>query len=177
MEGKKHAFISIFSLIFCLLASGLAFGMPAYPGPVMEQQPNGFTIELRIRGDEHFNWMEDANGYTVVLNSGWYQYATLDASGHLTASGLNVGLADPAANGLAAGILPSQTVRSQNSKALAPQPAVPPIGTVKNLVILVRFSNHGPRTMPTEANIDVLMNATSPDPTYAPTGSVKRRLS
>ena len=64
--GQNRVLILVLFLIFSLVFSSLAVGMPAYPGPVSEQQPDGSNIELRIKGDEHFNWLEDANGYTVI---------------------------------------------------------------------------------------------------------------
>ena len=96
----NQALISVFIFVFTLVFSGFAAAMPAYPGPVLEQQPDGSNIELRIKGDEHFNWMEDANGYTVIRQNGWYQYAQLDQNGNLSATGLNVGQSNPQAAGL-----------------------------------------------------------------------------
>ena len=50
-------------------------------------------------------------------------------------------------------------------------------GTLENLVILLRFSDHGPggqdRTLPTPADVSTIMNAVGGDPTLAPTGSVR----
>lgn len=48
-------------------------------------------------------------------------------------------------------------------------------GTLKNLVVLVAFSDHvkQQRKVPSQADIDVLMNAEEPDPNLCPTGSLK----
>ena len=53
----------------------------------------------------------------------------------------------------------------------APQ-AVPPSGTVKNLVILCKFSNHteGVHTR-NPSSYDILFNQIGGDPTLAPTGT------
>lgn len=48
-----------------------------------------------------------------------------------------------------------------------------PTGTLKNLVILMRFNDHTGRTLPSKGNIDTLMNTAGIDSTFAPTGSVK----
>jgi M6 family metalloprotease-like protein len=164
-------------LAVSLLVSNTALAIPAYPGAVHEVQPDGTRIELRIRGDEHFNWMEDANGFTVVQQDGWYHYAQLDVSGVLVSSGLIVGRSDPTAAGLSPRTLPGAAVRSSSALALPADvvvsPDVAPLGTVKNLVVLVRFSNHTGRTQPSEADIDILMNAPGGDPSLAPTGSVR----
>jgi hypothetical protein len=47
------------------------------------------------------------------------------------------------------------------------------IGTLKNLVILIKFRDHNRRTVPTKEEINVLMNSEEVDPIYAPTGSLK----
>jgi hypothetical protein len=48
-------------------------------------------------------------------------------------------------------------------------------GTLKNLVVLVYFNDHEAkeRTVPSQSDIDVLMNADEPDPKLCPTGSLK----
>lgn len=47
-------------------------------------------------------------------------------------------------------------------------------GTVKNLVIPIRFVGHESRTLPSKSDLNVLMNAMSPDANLAPTGGVKK---
>ena len=47
------------------------------------------------------------------------------------------------------------------------------IGTVKNLVIPIRFADHGSRSIPTKAQLEVLLNNVGPHSTLAPTGSVR----
>jgi hypothetical protein len=47
------------------------------------------------------------------------------------------------------------------------------VGTLKNLVILIKFRDHNRRTVPTKDEIDILMNSEKVDPIYAPTGSLK----
>ena len=83
---ENTAFITLFVLYFTLLFSQPAASMPAFPGIVQGVQPDGSAIQLRIRGEEHFNWMEDTNGYTVVEIGGWYQYAELATDGSLKAN-------------------------------------------------------------------------------------------
>jgi M6 family metalloprotease-like protein len=46
-------------------------------------------------------------------------------------------------------------------------------GAVNNLVLLIRFKNHGSRVLPTVDAIEDLMNSVGGDATYAPTGSVR----
>lgn len=156
--------------------------MPANPRPVSVQQPDGSTVTLRVFGDEHFHWYEDLRGYTVVASAGTYVYATLDDRGRLAPTPWVVGKADPVAAGLAEKVFPPEKVFAELQAESLPQPAarggplraVPPSGTVKNLVVLCKFSDHtfGVHTRDA-ADYDVLWNAVGGDPVLAPTGSVR----
>jgi len=170
-------------LIFTLVVPS-ALAMPAAPFPFQEVQPDGSQITLYARGDEHFDWLEDADGYTVVNNNGRFEYARLSSSGHMIPSGLLVGKGDPKAWGLQKRILPSVAVRALSARRIGgangptsaegvAAQAVPPSGTVKNLVVMIRFSNHVSRPLPSVADMDILFNAVGGHPSLAPTGSVK----
>eukprot|EP00526_Cylindrotheca_closterium_P004644 CAMPEP_0113649620 /NCGR_PEP_ID=MMETSP0017_2-20120614/26374_1 /TAXON_ID=2856 /ORGANISM="Cylindrotheca closterium" /LENGTH=786 /DNA_ID=CAMNT_0000562021 /DNA_START=208 /DNA_END=2565 /DNA_ORIENTATION=- /assembly_acc=CAM_ASM_000147 len=47
-------------------------------------------------------------------------------------------------------------------------------GTVRNLVIPIRFAGHENRALPSKSDLEVLMNAMQPDANLAPTGGVKK---
>ena len=155
----------------------------ANPNPFEASQPDGAKITLQLRGDEWFNWLQDSQGYTVVIEKERYVYATLDAQGLLAPTGLAVGSTDPATAGLTKGLLPSPELREQlrrqtqgsplNRPAYLPQ-GVAPNGNVKNLVILCKFSDHvfGTHTRD-RGDYDVLFNTVGGHATLAPTGSVK----
>ena len=177
-----RAGILVFLLFTVVIPSALA--MPAAPFPFQEVQPDGSRITLYVRGDEHFDWLEDADGYTVVNNNGRFEYARLSGSGHLMPSGLLVGKGDPKAWGLQKRTLPSPAVRALSARRIGgangptsaegvAAQAVPPSGTVKNLVVMIRFSNHVSRPLPSVADMDILFNAVGGHPSLAPTGSVK----
>jgi M6 family metalloprotease-like protein len=155
-----------------------ALAVQARPGTFQDLQPDGTTITLRVRGDEHFNWTEDADGYTVIHNKGWYEYARINPQGKMVPTGLKVGLNNPRANGLKRGALPSSAKRAASSKKSAKSStsslqATIPSGTMRNLVVLIQFSNHVGRALPSTSDLDVLFNAPGGDPTLAPTGSVR----
>src|SRR6266550_811461 len=97
----------------------------ANPDPVELTQPDGSKITLRLRGDEWFNWLEDLQGYTVVIEQGKYVYATLNTQGLLAPTGLAVGQADPGTAGLTKGLLPSSQIRSQLREALPVRREIP----------------------------------------------------
>jgi M6 family metalloprotease-like protein len=188
MIGSKftrllRAGVYVVAFNFFILASSTVHAISAAPFPFNETQPDGTEITLHTRGDEHYNWLEDRDGYTVVKNRGWFEYAERGPSGRLNPNGMIVGRDNPRAKGLQKRILPSAAVRAQSAKKVngvstssgvsAQAEGVAPAGSVKNLVVLIRFSDHVGRTLPSAADIDVLFNATGGHPTLAPTGSVK----
>lgn len=168
---------------FLILATQQALAVPASPFSFSDVQPDGSHVTLHIRGDEHFNWTENTDGFTVVRDAGGrYVYARLGADGRLEATGFEVGKADPRALGLTRRILPAPAVRAQSrltgaspliGEAATPPEAVLPVGNVKNMVIMIRFSDHVGRPLPSSADIDTLFNAVGGDAQLAPTGSVK----
>jgi M6 family metalloprotease-like protein len=169
-----------FLLAAFLIAARSALAMPASPHPVLEQQPGGAVIELYLRGDEHRSWLEDRGRFAVVRDRGRYVYATPDAAGRFAPTQLEVGRHDPRAAGLRPGLRPAPDPASSGPSAgpsatpSGDAPLAPaPIGTVRNLVVLMRFANHATRPVPSTSQIDVMMNADGGDPVLAPTGSVR----
>ncbi|MDB6137214.1 MAG: hypothetical protein JWO94_286, partial [Verrucomicrobiaceae bacterium] len=164
-----------------------AWAMPATPKAVVVHQPDGTAFKLFIRGNAHFNWYEDMQGYTVVQSNGTFFYAKLDANGKLVASPLLAGESKPADAGLVPYILPTDEIRLANAnhqeavhnttlsnmKLAGLAPGTPALGTVKNLVVLCRFSDQTAASGRLQAEYNTIFNATGGDPVLAPTGSVK----
>ncbi len=191
-ESIKH--IACHSMLSMVVALGLtctlapvARAIQASPLAFEETQPDGSVVKLRVRGDEHFNWMEDEKGYTVVrTRAGEFNYGRRNGQGRVVSSGVRVGRGDPRRSGLVRGIMPSEGIRRQmglvepqledgSGSGSAPgfELATPVLGVKRNLVVLMEFSDHTGRTLPSQSDMNVLFNANSPDPTLAPTGSVK----
>ena len=152
------------------------------PHAIHEHQPDGTEIVIYLRGNEGFNWEEDANGFTVLRDGGRYVYAQRDRAGRLVPSDWEVGKVNPVSKGLSRRLLPSRAVIDQRradgpagSQSQAPQgaPAFAPIGNIPNLVVPLRFANHGTRALPSQGDLDVLFNAVGGHPTLAPTGSIR----
>ncbi len=158
-----------------------ASAIPANPNVIHEKQPDGTVIALHFRGDEFFHWYEDLEGFTVVRDGAIYKYADVSAQGRLVATAAVVGRDNPRNAGLRPGILPTRSAIAQQRLGIADglerndgvTPMITPAGTVKNIIILMRFTNHVGRTLPSNADFDVLLNAVGGDPTLAPTGSVR----
>jgi len=178
-RARKALFVSTASFAVLMGSVPSAFAVSANPNPFSEVQPDGTQITLRVRGDEHFNWAEDRDGFTVLQSKGWYEYARLNPQGRLVPSGLKVGLNNPRAYGLTPGILPSKAQRAASAKGVSGGADAPdaqgisPSGAIKNLVVLIRFSNHTGRTLPSNSDVNVLFNAPGGDAKLAPTGSVR----
>ena len=74
-------------LIFFLLMANRLMAVPAKPGPVKIIQPDGTEITIFVRGDEKINWIETADGHTLMYDSLRYVvYATKDTEGNLKPS-------------------------------------------------------------------------------------------
>lgn len=182
-------------LILPLALSNLPYvrAMPADPRPFDFTQPDGSKVTLRLRGDEFFHWHEDMNGFTVMREGGRFVYATLDiATAHMKPTIWQAGKVDPRAVGLTPGRVTPAALRPTNlNQGQAPyrpwaakdgtkdgakvgNAVTPPVGTVKNLVVLCLFGDH---TIATDArqqsDYNVLFNQAGGDPVLAPTGSVK----
>ena len=98
--------IGLFGIIVVVVAL-LAFttdsvhAAPIDKFPVTVTQPDGTELHLFASGDEFFNWLQDAQGYTVIQDSvsGYYVYADL-VNGQLSPTGFVVGQIDPSSTGL-----------------------------------------------------------------------------
>jgi hypothetical protein len=129
----------------------------------------------------------------VRADNGYMYYATQGENLELVPTPFVVGKVDPKRKGIPKGLKDQskkgkakksgQGPKGSSAQASARQlrgadedgrrlAQVPTTGTLKNLVIPIRFANHRTRTLPTRANIDVLMNSRTPHATLAKTGSV-----
>jgi M6 family metalloprotease-like protein len=154
---------------------------PTTPNAIVVRQPDGREVSLHFRGKPPQTWYEDELGLPVLSTGAGYVYALESASGALEPTPWPVGSVDPRRVGITAHVArPAPAPVSAKSKA----PSAGPRGTfalgsgsVKNLVVLLRFSNHGPsgqnRTLPSTSDVDTIMNAVGGDPTLAPSGSVR----
>ena len=76
---------TILLLISLSLYAFQTWAVPAYPYPVKITQPDGSTLNLLLKGDEHHHYATTEDGIAVIRNSkGVYNYARIDAQGKLT---------------------------------------------------------------------------------------------
>lgn len=183
MHFPIHKRLFFLALMFLAVHTSVQ-AMPANPNILELSQPDGQQIKLRFKGGPQLSWYEDLDGYPVQFVNGWYLYqSSLDSDG---ASNLPVGQVDPSSSGVpqftfSQRMAAAQQASRPNESALAainqssgPQ-KISTTGTLKNLVLLMRFQNHaeGVRDLPTREDYDVLFNAIGGDPVLAPTGSIK----
>ena len=85
---------------------GDATAAPLSNQPVVVTQPDGTRLALLASGDEYYNWAHDAQGFTVVQDSGsgWWVYADR-VDGQLVPTPLVVGMTSPGRAGLQRGLL------------------------------------------------------------------------
>lgn len=70
-----------------------AFAIPARPRPTTLTQPDGSKFTVLLKGDEHFSWAEDMDGYSIIQNKdGWWTFAGQE-NGLLVPTNLMVGRA------------------------------------------------------------------------------------
>ena len=163
-----------------------SFAINASPHAYEVKQPDGKRIKLKIKGNEYYNWEEDLNGYTVVKKNGKFVYGKRNANGHVVPTNHEAGKANPQALGLSKHIVPTHEVLKKTrpdfssapgdggtSSGPSSSPESVVSGTMKNLVVLIRFADHTLRSLPLEGNIDVLFNSFGSNEYFAPTGSVR----
>lgn len=177
------------------LALSAACAAPASPHGRPYSQPDGSkTPDLFVKGDQHYNWIADENGYTVMQDAGgWWCYAT-KIDGELVSSGMRVGYGNPKK---LLGIVPELKTdpekraidyllthdgveKDHRDLMTIPESALCNFEGTKEsrcrlqcLCLLVRFADHANRILPEPEEYDVLFNHNGPTSNgIAPTGSV-----
>ena len=136
-----------------VLAAGVAVAAPLRNVPQTLRQPDGAVVHLFATGDEYYNRLHDANGFTVVRDpdTGYLVYA-MKIDGRLQPTGFVAGTDDPAAAGLAPDLMPDPRtipspdelfpIRERHARVrtmgLANAPA---FSTINNLVVFVSFAD------------------------------------
>lgn len=102
MRIKNFKLIPVFAAICLYVAGSLlqtdeAYARPARQTPFTVVQPDGFSFEAKLQGDEYASVLSTTAGNAIILGSdGYYQYAFYDEQGHISASGWRVGGDTPA---------------------------------------------------------------------------------
>ncbi|MDA3943000.1 MAG: M6 family metalloprotease domain-containing protein [Bacteroidetes bacterium] len=125
------------------------------------KQPDGSTLSLFATGDEFYNWLHDADQFTIIQSEtdGFYYYAVIENE-ELVPSVWRVGTVEPAAVGLQPkiNISPEKhlAIRSRMENEMqfveSGREYGRAEGTLNNLVIYIRFSDQGEFTSDTLLN-------------------------
>ena len=141
---KKQLFLSV---ICCTL---FHLGSAAYLRNVPQTliQPDGDTLYCFASGDEFYNYLHDAEGYTIIQNphTGYYVYAAKEGEG-LVATNYIAGRINPAVAGLVPNLnLSPNQILAKREAWLSETPAnfrtrssETNHGTIHNIVIFIRF--------------------------------------
>jgi M6 family metalloprotease-like protein len=172
---KKHQLCSLAGLaialvIFLMAATNSVQAAPLVGVPVRVTQPDGTILDCFASGDEYYNWLHDAEGYTIIQDhtNGYYVYANL-VGGKLVPTAYVPGKIDPGSVGL----LPNLNISPEKIEAIRsayPSPApgeggpfgsAPTSGVVTNLVVFIRFSGESEFTTAT-STYNNMLNSTTP---------------
>ncbi|MDL2239958.1 hypothetical protein LJC73_07140, partial [Bacteroidales bacterium OttesenSCG-928-L14] len=103
-------------LLFCLFFTFVTFSYASYieKFPVEINQPDGTIVQCFVSGDEFYNWVHDAEGYTLIRDpqTSYVVYAKLQ-DGELVSTGYVFGTIDPATIGLTPWTIISAEKREQ----------------------------------------------------------------
>lgn len=133
--------------------------------PMTVTQPDGTVLQCFASGDEYFNYLHDANGFTIMRHpqTSYYVYAQ-NIDGKLVATDFVVGRDDPAHNGLKPYALISPEEWTARRKAWQEpeqrrpkRDYIPNHGTLNNIAIFIRFSDDEQFTN-SYASIDNMFN-------------------
>ena len=164
---KKTKLLLILALV--LSAFQWAFSASLKNIPVRLTQPDGQVIECFASGDEFYNYVHDANGFTFVKDKdGYYCYAIHDNKGEVVASTYRVNSVDPAMVGLQPFVKISEKAylqrRHEREQHIQPikRPADGELnhGRYNNLVVFIRFAGdtyHGTAF----STVDSMFNASN----------------
>jgi len=144
----------IYFLIFVLVSVNSIYAAYLTNVPQQLNQPNGTILNCFATGDEFFNWLHDANNYTIIQNDkGWYVFADL-LNDELIPTKFIPNIDNPAALGLKPNLMYSeQKLMSMRSKFAIPRKpslvnkkdeelqSVRNRGVLNNIAIFIRFAD------------------------------------
>ena len=162
----KKTFLLIIALLGAMLC---AIAAPLKNMEVRLTQPDGQVIHCFASGDEFYNYLHDANGFTIVKgDDSYYCYAMHDSQGQVVASPYRVGSIDPASVGLQ----PNVTISNEEYRQCRQERErhIQPLnrsknrelnhGIYNNLVVFIRFAGDTYHTTPF-TEVDSMFNASN----------------
>lgn len=115
--------------------------------PYQVNQPDGTVINCFVSGDEYFNWLHDANGFTIIQADDGYYYYGVQHGEIVVATEYKVNEINPEIVGLRKWAKISKqeylkrkdmfTVNQDNTSSVS----APHLGTMNNISIYIKFSD------------------------------------
>jgi len=147
------------TVLCILLAAYRLFGAYFEDLPTVIQQPDGTEVNSFASGDEFYNWLHDTNGFTILQSQqdGKFYYAAKE-NGRLIPSKLLAGRDNPASAGISPVLQEDYRFRQAKSEnfnqLLQSRKTTPKLGTLNNIVVLIRFSDQSEFSQPRQSFID-----------------------
>jgi len=85
MKASKFLITGLVAVALFIALPLSLYAAPAENYPMAVTQPDGATVNLFAGGDEFFNYLHDAKGYLVKMDTGngWFVYIALDSDGKI----------------------------------------------------------------------------------------------
>jgi hypothetical protein len=130
---QKPVATAVLAALLVLLGATAASAVPAYPGLVELEQPDGKKFLVQQWGDERLHGWETVDGYTIVRDkNGYWYFARKRGDGSLASSGIRADRLDLLPKGYPKHLRPGNT-----------EPQAQPPGERVTLVGVVVFSRIG----------------------------------
>lgn len=160
--------LSVLALLLGFIYSTQAAYLKDIPRSVV--QPNGDTLHCFATGDEFYNYLHDAEGYTIVqdVNTGYYVYAVRSGEEILPSHHI-AGRANPVALGLERRVtISGEAWKARAESRLANVPQLTRTrfqnrnrGHINNLVVFIRFSGDNNLTTPYSSVVNMFNDSTT----------------
>ena len=140
----KKLLLSLLAVL--LLAVNPSLAAPFEFQPYQITQPNGEQIDCFVSGDEYFNWLHDADGFTIIQAADGYFYYGITEKGEVVPSSYRVNSVNPEEAGLEkwAKISKEAYLRikeERNNPAGQTPSRAPHLGTMNNIIVYIKFSD------------------------------------
>ncbi len=113
--------------------------------PYTIEQPDGKIIECFASGDEYYNWLHDADGFTIIAADDGYYYYGVREGEFVVPSSYRVNSVSPASKGLTPWAKMSEAEYQKRREVYwagtDKSIKAPHTGTLNNLVVYIRFSD------------------------------------
>lgn len=167
--NRHNEILSVFIVCLLLLLQGTpAQAVPAYPKLQTYRQPDGTVVQFRMKGDEHRNWIESADGFVLQRASdGYLVYAGMKDGKVVATANRYKGAEAPGIQRIKSAEMPALIAAENKDNSFLIGETFPLTGKRKLLMLLVNFADT--ETYFDASEFDRLMN----EENYNGTGSFR----